>query len=178
VYSFFPVTLLKPSSDLLYWKLSDFVWFCFQYSPKIFNHTYVWWLRWSFNCFWAVVQAPLSYHTWRMFWDIVMVNCTMNLNPKCLSIALQMFSKNVYINVFVHDAFDKMKTSHSFDAAMHTHTIKVPLSHLTAGRRIFFFRSPSPGFLHTYISLSYPYTLYLLVSTNKIFFQNSENFCT
>jgi hypothetical protein len=78
-----------------------------------------------------------------MIGNIGMVNSTMILNPKFLSAGFQMLSKNVYINVFVHNAFDKMKTSHFFDDAMHTHTITVPLPHLTVGRRFFpkfFFR--------------------------------------
>ena len=29
--------------------------FCFQFSPKIFNCIEMWWLRWSFNNLWAVV---------------------------------------------------------------------------------------------------------------------------
>jgi hypothetical protein len=86
-----------------------------------------------------------------MIGDIDMVNCTMILNPMFLSADFQMFSKNIYINVFVHNAYDKMKTSHFFDAAMYTDTITVPSSHLTIGRR--FFSEVLPQIFSTYVSV-------------------------
>jgi dTDP-4-dehydrorhamnose 3,5-epimerase-like enzyme len=43
---------------------------------------------------------------------IVMVKCKIFLNPKFFSTGFQMLSKNVYINMLVHDAFNKMKISH------------------------------------------------------------------
>ena len=62
----------------------------------------------------------------------VTLTCKLFWNPKFFGSGFQMFSKNVYINVSVHAASDKMKISHSWrcHASSHHHAATM-LDHWT-----------------------------------------------
>ena len=62
------------------------------------------------------------------------------------------------------------------DAATHPHSITLPPTYFTDGKRFFFFQS-STRFSARTITSVYQNTLYLLSPANKTVFKNSEHFC-
>ena len=105
-----------------------------------------------------------------------MIKGKMFLNPKIFSTCFQMFLRNVYINVFVHDAFDNMKISHSW--CCHA-SPRITTHHVTTtmfNRWNIPFRISSPVFIHILVRPSDQHTLYLLSQANKTVSQNSEHF--